>query len=131
LYVEDDAVNALIMSALFEHRPGMRLVVAGSLAEALKQARDLHPVLLMLDLRLPDGDGRQLLPQLREIPGCETAPAVAVTAESGVELHGSGFAELWQKPLDLNHVLRKLDALADTARWLPQTPMARAGYARL
>jgi len=48
-------------------------------------------VLLLLDLRLPDGDGIALLPMLRHIPGCETAPAVAVTAEIDVELRGSGF----------------------------------------
>ena len=113
LYVEDNVVNAQLVAALFERVPGLRLVVAGSLAEALEEARDLHPVLLMLDLRLPDGDGRQLLPQLRAIPGCESAPAVAVTAESDFDLHDSGFAELWAKPLDMNLVLRKLDRLAN------------------
>ena len=89
LYVEDNAVNVLIMEALFERRPGLRLVVAGTLAEALaealEQACDLYPVLLLLDLRLPDGDGRALLPMLRRIPGCETAPAVAVTAEIALQ----------------------------------------------
>gem|GEM_PF-4012166 len=48
-------------------------------------ACDLYPVLLLLDLRLPDGDGRALLPMLRRIPGCETAPAVAVTAEIALQ----------------------------------------------
>ena len=38
LYVEDNAVNVLIMEALFERRPGLRLVVAGTLAEALAEA---------------------------------------------------------------------------------------------
>ena len=85
LYVEDNAVNVLIMEALFERRPGLRLVVACTLAEALEQACDLYPVWLLLDLRLPDGDGRALLPMLRRIPGCETALAVAVTAEIALQ----------------------------------------------
>ena len=89
LYVEDNAVNVLIMEALFERRPGLRLVVActlaEALAEALEQACDLYPVWLLLDLRLPDGDGRALLPILRRVPGCETAPAVEVTAEIALQ----------------------------------------------
>jgi len=111
----------------------------------LKQARDLNPVLLMLDLRLPDGDGRDLLPMLRRIPGCENAPAMAVTAESGVQLSGTGFEELWAKPLDLKVVLNKLDSLADavqstdrtispspvhqSAGWFPQAPLAHLAQA--
>ncbi len=123
LYVEDNALNVLIMEALFDRRPGLRPVVAGTLAEALEQACDLYPVLLLLDLRLPDGDGRALLPMLRRIPGCETAPAVAVTAESDVGLRGSGFQDLWSKPMDLKSVLHKLDVLADSVQSTRNAPV--------
>jgi len=146
LYVEDNAVNALIMSALFERRPDMRLVLAETVAEALQKARGLYPAVLLLDLRLPDGDGRELLPLLRGIAGCETAPAVAVTAESDVEWAGTGFEELWLKPLDLKNVLQRLDVLADSTRtttqttaeapacpsqgWFPHAPSARPSLAQ-
>jgi len=123
LYVEDNALNVLIMEALFDRRPGLRPVVAGTLAEALEQACDLYPVLLLLDLRLPDGDGRALLPMLRRIPGCETAPSVAVTAESDVGLRGSGFQDLWSKAMDLKSVLHKLDVLADSVQSTRNAPV--------
>jgi len=111
LYVEDHPVNAMLMSALFEMRPGLRLVVASSVAEALAQAPQLEPVLLLLDIHLPDGNGRELLPRLRHIPGCAKAPAVAVTAAPDFGLEDSGFAELWTKPLNLSKVLQRVDAL--------------------
>jgi CheY-like chemotaxis protein len=115
LYVEDQPINVLLMSALFEQRPELELVVAASVHDALQFAVGLNPALLLLDIRLPDGDGRDLLPKLRRIAGCEFAPAVAVTAEPDFRLPDSGFAELWRKPLDLLRVLSRIDALAASA----------------
>lgn len=115
LYVEDHPVNAVVMGALFEQRPQLKLVVAPTGQQALCIAAGLNPVLLLLDMRLPDCHGLQLLPLLRQLPGCETAPAVAVTAENDFVLAGSGFVELWPKPLDVGLVLRRLDALTGAA----------------
>ena len=114
LYVEDHPVNAMVMSALFESRPRLKLVLAATGQQALCIAAGLNPVLLLLDMRLPDCHGLQLLPLLRQLPGCETAPAVAVTAEDDFVLAGSGFVELWRKPLDVGSVLKRLDALTGT-----------------
>jgi CheY-like chemotaxis protein len=118
LYVEDQPVNVLLMRALFERRPNLRLVVAGSLAEAMQHAQGLYPALLLLDLRLPDGDGRDLLPSLRQIPGCESVHAVAVTAEMDFLLQESAFDELWRKPMDMQQILWRLDELIR----LPEQP---------
>lgn len=111
LYVEDHPVNAMLMSAMFERRPALRLVVAVTGQQALSLAPGLEPVLLLLDLRLPDCHGSQLLPMLRRLPGCETAPAVAVTADGDFDLSGTGFSELWAKPLNLMELLHRVDAL--------------------
>lgn len=117
LYVEDNPVNAIPMGALFEQRPGLRLGVATSAAETLELALGLHPVSLLLDLQMPDSDGRNLLPQLRHVPGCEDAPAVATTAEPEFDLAGSGFTDLGRKPLHLPDVLSRLDAMTSSARF--------------
>lgn len=111
LYVEDNPVNALLMAALFDARPGLKLVLAQTGQQALCIAAGLDPALILLDMRLPDCHGTQLLPLLRQLPGCETAPAVAVTAEADFVLDGTDFVELWPKPMDLSWVLRRLDAL--------------------
>jgi len=112
LYVEDHPVNALLMAAIFEHRPQLELVIATTGEEAMQVAAGLRPALLLLDLGLPDCHGAQLLPRLRALPGLATPPAIAVTADVRFDIAGTGFCELWPKPLNLDHVLVRLDALA-------------------
>lgn len=127
LYVEDHPVNALLMAAIFERRPQLDLVIASSGQEALGMAVGLQPALLLLDLGLPDCHGSQLLGQLRALRGCETVPAVAVTAHADFDIQGTGFCELWPKPLHLAHVLTRLDALTGgvtAALELPAEPLA-------
>lgn len=114
LYVEDHPVNALLMAAIFEHRPQLDLVIATSGEEAQRVAADLRPVLLLLDLGLPDCHGSALLGRLRTLPGLASPPAVAVTADVAFEIAGTGFCELWPKPLHLEHVLARLDAFTAT-----------------
>jgi CheY-like chemotaxis protein len=111
LYVEDNPVNAMLMTALFERCSQLRLVVARSGRQALEIAPGLQPVLLLLDLNLPDCHGSQLLAVMRHLPGYEDVPAVAVTADSEFATAGTDFAELWAKPLNLSRVLERLDAL--------------------
>lgn len=111
LYVEDHPVNALLMAAILERRPELELVVAGTGEEALCLAADLQPVLLLLDLGLPDCHGSRLLGLLRDLPGCRHAPAVAVTADVSFPATSWGFGECWTKPLNVDLVLERLDAL--------------------
>lgn len=115
LYVEDHPINALLMAAILERRPQLELVIATSGREALRMAEGLEPVLLLLDLGLPDCHGIQLLGWLRDTPGCHTPPAVAVTADVTFEIRNSGFCELWTKPLNVEKVLARLDALTAAA----------------
>jgi CheY-like chemotaxis protein len=112
LYVEDEPVNVLLMRLLFERRPQLRLEVATSGQQALTLSRQLRPVLLLLDLRLPDCFGVELLALLRREPGWQDLPAVAVTTEPGFEAAGSDFLEVWRKPMDLQRALARLDDLA-------------------
>lgn len=115
LYVEDHPVNVLLMSGIVERRPDIDLVVATTGQEALRMADGLHPDLLLLDLGLPDCHGSQLLNWLRALPCCQAAPAIAVTADVTFDIAGTGFCELWTKPLYVDRVLARLDALIGTA----------------
>jgi len=120
LYVEDHPINALLMAAIFEHRPELELVVAATGTEALARARALQPTLLLLDLGLPDIHGSDLLQKLRNLPGYGRLPAVAVTAHTDYPVERAGFRELWAKPLLLEDVLPRLDALT-SAQSAPPT----------
>lgn len=113
LYVEDEPTNAFLMRALFRLRPHLELIVAADGAEAMALGGSIRPALLLLDLRLPDCWGTELLPRLRTQFRWRHVPAVAVTAEADFDGAHSGFIETWQKPLDLHFVMQRLD------RWLP------------
>src|SRR5437762_9753844 len=69
LYVEDHVVNVLLMQALFAKRPAVRLEVASTAELGLRAAADHRPDLLLLDLRLPDCHGSELLQRMRALPG--------------------------------------------------------------
>jgi len=109
LYVEDHPVNALLMQTVFELRPELELVIAVDGASAMAATQHLKPVLLLLDLRLPDCHGTALLERMREVPGWQDIPAIAVTAEAEFMPAGTGFSDVWHKPLRVPTLLARLD----------------------
>jgi CheY-like chemotaxis protein len=109
LYVEDHPVNVLLMQTVFELRPRLRLVVAVDGMTAMAASRDLRPALLLLDLRLPDCHGVELLERMRAIQGWEEIPAIAVTAEAEFIRDGTTFSDVWHKPLRVPTLLARLD----------------------
>jgi CheY-like chemotaxis protein len=131
LYVEDHPINVLLMQTVFELRPELRLVIAVDGASAMAAAAELHPVLLLLDLRLPDCHGTALLERLRLLPGWERIPAIAVTAEAEFMPAGTSFSDVWHKPLRVPTLLARLDrVLAPRPPSSPAEPTARAALAR-
>ena len=118
LYVEDCEVNAAIMKTLFDFHADWRLVIATDGRQALDLAGRLCPDLLLLDIQLPDCRGDDLLSRLQGLAGVGSVPAIAVTAERDFSIHGTGFDDVWQKPLDLQRVTARLN------HWLPHQPSA-------
>jgi CheY-like chemotaxis protein len=109
LYVEDHPVNVLLMQTVFELRPELELVVAIDGISAMAATAHLQPSLLLLDLRLPDCHGTELLERMRKVPGWEDIPAIAVTAEAEFMPAGTSFCDVWHKPLRVPTLLTRLD----------------------
>ena len=81
LFVEDEeSISTPFAKAL--EREGFEPVVAGTAAEALELAERIEPDLVLLDLTLPDGDGRDICRALRRD---SDVPIVMLTAR-GSEL---------------------------------------------
>ena len=58
LLVDDHQVVRLGVRALIDDQPGMAVVgEAGTVREAVRQAKELAPDIVVLDIRLPDGNG--------------------------------------------------------------------------
>jgi two-component system, NarL family, response regulator DevR len=71
LLVDDHPIVRRGLSALLALEPWVgRVVEAGTVAEAVREAALAHPDVAVVDLGLPDGDGVQLVRQLRRSPGC-------------------------------------------------------------
>ncbi|NJN18087.1 MAG: response regulator [Oscillochloris sp.] len=99
---------------------GYEVLVAGDGAEALALAQANPCRLLLVDMRLPDYDGRDLLPQLRRLPGMRNCPAVAISGLGEDEREMSaraGFDGFLAKPIDLDELAAMVRRhLGDAAR---------------
>jgi two-component system, NtrC family, response regulator AtoC len=117
LLVDDDrSFGAMAATAL--RREGFAVTLARSLHEARKEAAREAPGLVILDRRLPDGDGLTYLDELRTgLPG---VPVVIVTANSeissAVDAMRNGAADYLVKPVELADLVMKARQVVGTVR---------------
>jgi DNA-binding NtrC family response regulator len=117
LIVEDEAVLARNLLKAFT-RPGFDVVHAEGVDAATRVLRETPPDVVLLDLRLPDGNGLALLDVvLAEEPDL---PVVVMTAHASVsEAVGAmkrGACDYVQKPLDLDEIRLKVGQALARAR---------------
>jgi PAS domain S-box-containing protein len=115
LYVEDNPVNALIISELLAKRSDLRLHLAETGASGVAKAVALQPDLVLLDMQLPDFDGHEVMRRLREHPRTAQVPVIALSANAMPEnieraLH-AGMADYWTKPLDFRAFMASIEGL--------------------
>ena len=79
LAVEDEPRNAALLEAILT-RAGYRLHVAEELGEARTWLADGSPDLVLLDRHLPDGDGLDLIPEIKQSPRLAGVPILLVSA---------------------------------------------------
>jgi two-component system, OmpR family, response regulator RegX3 len=78
LLVEDEtSISEPLAAAL--HREGFQPIVAGTVQEALQAFTTQPPELVLLDVMLPDGDGRDVL---RTIRASSRVPVIMLTARA-------------------------------------------------
>lgn len=66
LLVDDHAIVRVGLRNLVNDEPDLRVVSeAGSCAEAVREAKGTHPDVIVLDLRLPDGSGVEIIDPLK------------------------------------------------------------------
>ncbi len=115
LYVDDHALNRLVMEGVFSDLPQWALVLAQDAQTCVDRIVASKPDLLLLDIHLDGLHGADLLQRVRGIPGCATIPAVAVSADGQPEdieaARRAGFDDYWVKPLDPTRIRHTLAAL--------------------
>jgi CheY-like chemotaxis protein len=77
--VEDEPRNAALLEAILG-RAGYRLRIAANLAGARELLAESTPDLVLLDRHLPDGDGLDLIPEIRNSGRLGTVPILLISA---------------------------------------------------
>ena len=112
LFVEDEPALRFSYERYFRNRYDLAFAATG--AEALAQLRAVRPDVLVLDMRLPDTDGVDLLRRLREeSPGIPTFITTAyVSMEPRLRVLDLPFEGYLVKPFELRDLGDRIDALA-------------------
>ena len=107
LVVEDEADLAVTYDRLLR-REGFRVVTAASRGEGLKALESAPPALVIADLRLPDGDGLDILRAARARD--PQVPVIVVTAFASRAARdaalASGASAFLSKPFPASALLR-------------------------
>ena len=111
LFVEDEPALRFSYERYFRNRYELAFAATG--AEALAQLRAMRPDVLVLDMRLPDTDGVDLLRRLREeSPGIPTFITTAyVSMEPRLRVLDLPFEGYLVKPFELRELGDRIDAL--------------------
>ena len=112
LLVEDDPYLQETLARSLSRR-GMQVSCAASAAQALSFWKSVRPDVVVLDLTLPDGDGLNVVSQIRK-EGL-TTPVLVLTARTtvGDRVLGlnSGADDYMAKPFDLDELEARVNAL--------------------
>ena len=110
LYIDDSQDNILLVQRLLKRaRPDIQLHTAKTGADGIGLAIDAQPALILLDNRLPDCSGAQVLRDLAANPATAAIPVVILSGDSGPvtvkELLAAGAADYLAKPFSIHQLL--------------------------
>ena len=131
LVIEDELVLGKNIRRTLE-KLGHSVAVAESGAEGERLHAELHPDLTLLDLRLPDASGLELLPRLKEAhpEGLVVLMTAYAAVEDAVRAMKLGAADYLQKPLNLDELRQVVSHLLDTAQLQHEVSYFRRREAR-
>jgi signal transduction histidine kinase/ActR/RegA family two-component response regulator len=113
IYIEDNLANVKLVERLFAQRGDVNVVSAMQGRLGLDLARREPPALVLLDLHLPDIDGREVLQALRADPVTASLPIVVLSADATERqidrLLADGANAYITKPIDVSDFLRTVD----------------------
>jgi putative two-component system response regulator len=102
--VDDATVNLRIYEKILHSIGGVDVMTFSSPTEALEYSQNHEPDLLIVDFRMPEMDGVELIKHFRLIPGYLDIPVIMLTGEQDVEIRRkaieAGVSDFLNKPAD-------------------------------
>jgi PAS domain S-box-containing protein len=117
LVVDDDENTRRTLTRILE-RQGYQVETAGTVEEALRKSEQRPFNVGLIDLRLPDGEGVDLLKRLKSRhPDVDVIVSTGhASAETAVRALNQGAVAYVTKPLNLDEVLSQVDEILDKQR---------------
>jgi CheY-like chemotaxis protein len=119
LIVEDDADTLDLLTLLLETY-GAQVTAVTTIREGLRNAEESAPDIVISNMNLPDGSGKDLLLKLRENPTqtVQTLPVVSVTGVTPLgekslhdEMQALGFQAFIAKPIEPEELVQLVKTL--------------------
>lgn len=117
LYIEDNPENRLLVRRILQ-ADGFTVLEAKNATQALQLLKEEIPDLILMDINMPDIDGFTLTTQLKNTPGTNNVPIVALTAnvmkgdrERSLEAGCDGYI---QKPIDVDNLPGQVNSFLKT-----------------
>lgn len=130
LIIDDEQTFRLLADEALSAE-GFDVRTVSTLAEARAELDAAVPDVIILDRRLPDGDGIQFLSELRS-EGGNVSAVVVVTAygdvENAVEALQAGASDYLTKPLQVTDLVIKLRKVLETRTLRDRLALARSSY---
>lgn len=115
VYVEDNAINRLMLEHYLKFRPGVETAFASDFDEGLAVISEHAPMLALVDMNLGQRTGIELLARLKERPALAGTTWVALSAdampEQVTQARAAGFDDYWVKPISLEDFLQRIDQI--------------------
>jgi DNA-binding response OmpR family regulator len=108
LIVEDDPWTRLLIGDVL-CQAGYAVQEASNGCAALRLAEREHPVLVLLDLVLPERSGLSVLAELKTAPATAHVPVIVVSGQTDLLGRAAGLADaVVTKPFDVDELLAKV-----------------------
>lgn len=115
LIVIDDEPGILDVVGRFAARSGFQVIACGGGREGIAKVQSTHADLVMVDLRMPDVGGLEVLRAIRESnPNCQAVLMTGyASVETAVEAIKLGAMDYLSKPLDFGRLQQMLASVRD------------------
>ena len=113
VYIEDNTVNLDLVAKILAYRQHIKLIPASTPEQGVELVKTHRPDLVLLDINLPGMNGFDVLKTLRNIPGLDDIPVIALTSRAMPhhieEGRAAGFTDYLTKPLNVSQFLSSID----------------------